>query len=65
MTRFVLTQTQFNKWDNFCLDNGDLMYKNKDSYINEYCESSKNFIVHVFDDEQSGIINFLKSLVDA
>ncbi len=64
MKTFILTQTQFNDWDNFCLDNGKTMYVNEDCYINEYNENSKMFMVHVPLSEQSGIINFLKKLLD-
>ena len=29
MEIFILNQTQFNEWDNFCLDNGKTMYENQ------------------------------------
>jgi len=64
METFILTQTQFNDWDNFCLDNGKIMYENEDCYMNEYNENSKLFVVHVPASEQSGIINFLQKLLD-
>jgi len=64
METFILNQTQFNDWDNFCLDNGKTMYENEDCYINEYNENSNLFLVHVPTSEQSGIINFLKKLLD-
>ena len=43
METFILTPTQFEEWDNFCLDNGQRMYDNKDCYINEYNDNSKMF----------------------
>tara|TARA_Y100000361_G_C11015292_1_gene266549 strand:+ start:193 stop:393 length:201 start_codon:yes stop_codon:yes gene_type:complete len=64
MEKFILTPTQFEKWDNFCLDNGQRMYDNKDCYINEYNDNSKMFIVHVPSSEQSGIKKFLEKVLD-
>tara|TARA_R100001015_G_C4626674_1_gene185796 strand:+ start:2283 stop:2474 length:192 start_codon:yes stop_codon:yes gene_type:complete len=62
MQQFILTQSQFNEWDNFCLEHGQTMYENEDCYMNEYDEESKQFIIHVDSSEQSGIINFLKKI---
>tara|TARA_R110002020_G_scaffold34554_1_gene105018 strand:- start:331 stop:531 length:201 start_codon:yes stop_codon:yes gene_type:complete len=64
MKTFILTQTQFNDWDNFCLDNGETMYKNGDAYMNEYDEDTKTFSVRVSQTEQSGIIKFLEKVLD-
>ena len=64
MKKFILTQLQFNEWDNFCLDNGKTMYENGDAYMNEYDENNKKFIVHVAHSEQSGIIKFLEKVLD-
>jgi len=64
MQQFILTQTQFNQWDNFCLDNGETMYKNGDAYMNGYDEDTKTFSVRVSQTEQSGIIKFLEKVLD-
>jgi hypothetical protein len=64
METFTLTQSQFNEWDNFCTLNYETLYENGNGYMNEYNEQTKKFIVHVPVPEQSGIINFLKKLLD-
>ncbi len=65
MQQFVLTQTQFNYWDEFCTENFNTLYENRDGYMNEYDELNKKFIIHVSTSEQSGIINFLKKMLDS
>ena len=64
METFILTQTQFNDWDNFCLKHGQTMYENEDCYMNEYDEELNLFLIYVDSSEQSGIINFLQKLLD-
>ena len=60
---FKLTKDQFKEWDIFCIDNGEEMYKNKDTYAVVHSGASDTYNLYIDSSEQSGIINFLNKLL--
>tara|TARA_R110000824_G_scaffold98140_4_gene234289 strand:- start:35 stop:238 length:204 start_codon:yes stop_codon:yes gene_type:complete len=61
--KFKLTEDQFKKWDIFCLNNGEEMYKNKDTYSVVHSGPSDIYYLYINKSEQSGIQNFLDNLL--
>ena len=60
---FTLTKDQFKEWDKFCLDNGQEMYKNKDTYSVVHSGTSGTYYLYINESEQSGMQNFLDNLL--
>ena len=60
---FRLTKNQFKEWDKFCLDNGQEMYKNKDTYSVVHSGTSGTYYLYINESEQSGMQNFLDNLL--
>tara|TARA_R100001082_G_C4363174_1_gene160397 strand:- start:548 stop:784 length:237 start_codon:yes stop_codon:yes gene_type:complete len=61
--KFALTKEQYQSWEQFITDNYKTIYSNKDMHEAYHTPNSPYYIVSVFKNEQSGMQDFLETLI--